>query len=405
MSKSSILRFSAATLLVVAVVIAGIAYSIERVARSDSLIARCMLVARLPHKARFDDAGSYCWLTDRELAFAWREPLPFTPGQKTRRSRLAALRLDLSTGVSEHIRTIERLPIDPNSAVSFAAGGDGRVLAATWLWAAQLGRNGLWRLLTRQAPVSLSYGAFSGPTWLWTPDGGSVIETRPATYYVVLTPGQRPGKAYLSARRWRVADGRPTQCAPVSAQFSGGSVLPSVAVDANHLLADDAGAQVGVSVLTGLLPTGWPESWGHDGFPASMPPITVSRLTLDHLTPPARVASIRVPDDTVDLIRTYSEDGTRIAWMLWRSHEEPTSRWMHRLISSAPRRWHTWIELAVSRVDGSRWRTYGSIPVGDPDPDDDDIHTMPMCGELQWLPGNRAVSFVCEDKLWELPVD
>jgi hypothetical protein len=93
-----------------------------------------------------------------------------------------------------------------------------------------------------------------------------------------------------------------------------------------------------------------------------------------------------------------SSSGQRIAWICSQFYISPFVLWLHRWlprISTNPqRRFGLW----VSNIDGSRMHEIGHVLLA---PQDE----APTTFELNWLPGDKRLSFVYKAALYTVPTD
>jgi hypothetical protein len=109
-------------------------------------------------------------------------------------------------------------------------------------------------------------------------------------------------------------------------------------------------------------------------------------------------STIRLPMSSGVLDVALSSKGDRLAWLLGYDDEPPGFLWwLHQLLPSFP--WHPQrrVGLWVSRLDGSGMAEIGHQPAL-PDGQQEVSH-------LQWLPGDKQISFLYKDALWTVPAD
>lgn len=378
------------------VALAAARFVFLRMVRNADLLSHCTFAASLPYRPDplSLHTGEYAWLYRQELLFVYT-----TDDQARHESRqLHAFRLFLSTAHTSSVRMLEG-PADPCCifGIRMAASPVGGLAAVVGPAGVALVGTGEHESRLLRSPCSGLKDYVDGPP-LWTPDGSAVVQPwrPPASCGRVSTPGDPTGQADLQAIRWDVHHGRTSCGVPVGGVTPDGDFYAFAMSGSERAVMDDlAGlcssspATVGLSLP--MRPIGQPVQR----------PVSVYAVTLDGRTPARRIAGITLPPQTDCLVRSYSPGARRIAWLLLRSRPAILTQWLHRVLPLIALRRDTWIELEVSSVDGSDWRSYGSIPL----PADNPMGATLAAGDIQWLPGGKAVSFVYKGDIWVLPVE
>lgn len=110
---------------------------------------------------------------------------------------------------------------------------------------------------------------------------------------------------------------------------------------------------------------------------------------------PVRRFAINLPISAIVERAEISSDGKRLAWLLEYDYSAPHAQWLHRLWPSYKLTAESRLGLWVSRLDGAEMTEIGHKYYED---------RPGELTDLQWLPGDKKISFIYNDALYTVDV-
>ncbi|HLK60199.1 MAG TPA: hypothetical protein VKU00_26795 [Chthonomonadaceae bacterium] len=129
--------------------------------------------------------------------------------------------------------------------------------------------------------------------------------------------------------------------------------------------------------------------------------LVLTKLELKQGASPITLSRIALPkNDAVNMV-TYSPKGERIALVLSRVRNGPFSQLIHRFIPAYPVKTSNVISLYVCNRDGTGMREIGMMMDGGPIDNEAGLDST----SINWLPGEKQLSYVYKGALYTVPVD